>query len=183
MSASEWDGEKVCSFLREKEVDDEIVALFQEAQVDGNQFRSLNDESLKALGIKRAMDRTCIKVLLLELHANVIPVPPHDPSLRLDYGQCEEHKKAQTQFYCDTCKIQLCDECIVTTHKGHEFTSAQVIRESLQERTASLEEIDKTVCETIISECFQSLEKLKENHVSCVKEVRVSVRCYSKCVG
>jgi len=47
----------VCSFLREKEVDEEIVALFREARVDGSQFLSLNDDSLKALGIKRAMDR------------------------------------------------------------------------------------------------------------------------------
>ncbi len=163
VAVEDWHVGEVCSFLREKEVDEEVVALFREARVDGNQFLSLNDDSLKALGLKRAKDRTCIKVLLAELVLinAVIPAPPPG-SAPLSYGHCEDHTLPRRPTYCDTCKTLLCDECIVTTHKGHDFSSASdvasMIRESLRERAAALEEISKGVCEKIISECFQSLE-------------------------
>lgn len=177
-----WGVGEVCSFLKEKEVDEEIVSLFREAQIDGNQFLNLHNDdeaSLKALGIKRAMDRKYLLVLVAELHAintpvHVVPVSvSQDPSLPLDYGQCDIHKKPRGSTFCDSCKtsLLLCDDCIDTTHNGHEFTSALIIREALREKTSSLEDISKGVCERIIGECFQSLEKLKENHVSCVEEV------------
>ena len=76
--AVDWHVGEVCSFLKEKELDEDIVALFREAQVDGNQFLSLNDDSLKALGT----ERTCIKFLIarscFELNNSVIPagLPP-----------------------------------------------------------------------------------------------------------
>ena len=178
-----WGVGEVCSFLKEKEVDEETVALFREAQVDGNQLVNLHDDddSLKALGIKRAIPRKRIKTLIAELRAvntplYVVPVSVlrHDPSLPLDYGQCDIHKKPRGSTYCDSCKtslLLLCDECIDTTHKGHKLRSVKDIRESLKEKASTLEEISKGVCEKIISECFQALDKLKENHVSCVKEV------------
>ncbi len=93
-----------------------------------------DDEALKALGIKRAIPRKRIKSLIAELHAvntpvHAVPVSvlPHAPSLlALDYGPCDIHKKPRGSTYCDSCKtsLLLCDECIDTTHKGHDLTSA-----------------------------------------------------------
>jgi hypothetical protein len=176
MSASDWNVKKVCTFLKEKEVDEEIVDLFRDAKVDGSKFLNLNDESLKSLGIKLSIARKHILGLIADL-VNPVTPEPDSKTGPLDYGRCEEHKKNQrTSVYCDTCQTPLCDVCIVTSHKGHTFTSisavAKKIRESLKEKTSSLEEISKGVCENIISECFQSLEKLKENRVSCDQEVK-----------
>jgi hypothetical protein len=179
LSAVEWNVEKVVSFLKEKEVDEDLVALFQAGKIDGAKFLTLNDDSLKALGIKRAMDRGFIKTLIAELLVNLPPVhvvpAPSPGSGPPDFGFCAVHKLPRGATYCDACKTLLCHECIVTTHKGHKFSSvsdvASKIRESLKEKAAVLGEVSKDVCEQIISECFQSLEKLKESHVSCVEQV------------
>ncbi len=93
--------------MREKEVDEEIVALFREARVDGNQFLSLNDDSLKALGLKRAMDRGFIKTLIAELLVHLPPVhvvpAPSPGSGPPDFGFCAVHKKPRLPTYCSNC--------------------------------------------------------------------------------
>ena len=42
----------------------------------------------------------------------------------------------------------------------------------VKEKAAALDEISKGVCEKIISECFQCLEKLRQSRVSCVEQVK-----------
>jgi hypothetical protein len=169
-TVAEWSVEDVCLYLKQRQVDEEIVALFRAGKIDGDKFLSLNDDSLQALGLNMSALRGCIKMLIAEFISPVVTAGPG-----LDFGFCTVHNLPRLPIYCESCKTLLCHKCIVTTHKGHNFTSASAvaskIRKSLKEKVRTLDEISKEVCERIISECFQSLEKLKQNHVSCVEQV------------
>ncbi|XP_062592953.1 uncharacterized protein LOC134254462 [Saccostrea cucullata] len=59
---------------------------------------------------------------------------------------CLTHKKYQCETYCKDCKIPICLQCLMGSHKKHEFTDINAILQEHKEKIISdTEELEKTI--------------------------------------
>ena len=87
---------------------------------------------------------------LRENHQKYIPDPtPHT--------MCIHHGKECT-IYCETCRIEICHECIVRHHREHKYDL--VVDSSKVHKAALLEKLQ--TIETVPSELDEAIEKLSE---------------------
>jgi hypothetical protein len=56
---------------------------------------------------------------------------------------CEQHETEEVRFYCEDCKVMICDDCIVGGHRQHKTIKLKEFgvkcRESFTKATATAE--------------------------------------------
>lgn len=54
---------------------------------------------------------------------NLLQNIPHKPV------KCEQHCDETLKFFCETCSMLICRDCIVLKHIGHEYDRIEVVAE------------------------------------------------------
>ena len=71
---------------------------------------------------------------------------------------CPEHEDELLKLYCKTCKKVICRDCVLVTHKEHEYAFVREVRMEIQKRLE--EQISKVHAKEIE---FQNHQKYVEN--------------------
>ncbi|XP_062612224.1 E3 ubiquitin-protein ligase TRIM45-like [Saccostrea cucullata] len=59
---------------------------------------------------------------------------------------CPTHKKKRCETYCQDYKIPVCVQCVITSHKKHEFTNINdILQEKKQQIISDTKELEKTI--------------------------------------
>ena len=66
---------------------------------------------------------------------NLLKNIPHKPV------KCEQHCDESLKFYCETCTMLICRDCIVLKHIGHEYNRIEVVAEKQKAELSSIVKI------------------------------------------
>ncbi|XP_062572585.1 E3 ubiquitin-protein ligase TRIM71-like [Saccostrea cucullata] len=60
--------------------------------------------------------------------------------------KCNAHEKKQCEMYCKDCKTPMCVQCLMDSHKKHEFTDIKIILQDHKQKLLSdTEELENTI--------------------------------------
>ncbi|KAJ8303796.1 hypothetical protein KUTeg_018719 [Tegillarca granosa] len=83
-----------------------------------------------------------------------------EPNMILNTSKmCKSHRNEVVMYHCSTCNDLICSECVIETHKKHEFTK---IKAFAQKKRKSLKVHINTANNEMIPTMTQGIDKLKE---------------------
>ena len=77
---------------------------------------------------------------------------------------CKDHRDEETRFYCTDCTVLICDECVQSIHKTHNFKSFnKIVKEFMDTNGKDMDELCSIHLSEESVECIKSTEaELKE---------------------
>ncbi|XP_011673070.2 uncharacterized protein LOC105442550 [Strongylocentrotus purpuratus] len=91
-------------------------------------------ESHERMKLKYTNHRT---VLLSDINNGKVKVSPLEDSEKRNPSKCAEHWELMS-YYCKTCKLRICRDCVVLEHNGHDCTTLRHIFNEMQKEIGRL---------------------------------------------
>lgn len=81
-------------------------------------------EELKSKALEKPTSSTSLKCRAVDI--------PHQPV------HCQLHHDETLKFYCETCAVLICRDCIVLKHIGHEYERVEIVAEKQKSELSSI---------------------------------------------
>ncbi|XP_072049539.1 E3 ubiquitin-protein ligase TRIM56-like [Amphiura filiformis] len=95
----------------------------------------------------------------------------------IEQKMCVKHKGEALLFYCETCDVPICRQCVVITHRHPEHKQAeleQVVKEKKEQLQQMQESCGKNDEE--ISKALQEIRKIRRDFDLAVSEARIQIK-------
>lgn len=98
------------------------------------------------------------------------------PPSKTNAVQCKQHTDEVIKYYCKTCSIVLCSECILFNHREHKYARLQ---EAMEDERVDLKKVLSFVEQTVepinnaVDNLGVEIEQLKDKQTQFIKEVNV----------
>ena len=91
------------------------------------------------------------------------------------HNNCSEQEGTGLSIYCKQCRVQVCDKCLISHHKGHPIHE---ISEEVKDRKKEIMQcLTQLICnQEELTKAIKSIEEMQEKVRVCKSEVDEMIR-------